>query len=94
LRASVERVKYIVYMISAPLAGLAGLVETAEARMGDPSKVGVNGIRRDRGRYVGGTPSPVGRANVLGTVVGSDHAGDLHELQHSFRLTWSLVLKP
>ncbi len=91
-----ERVKYIVYMISALLAGLAGLVETARLSMGDPSKVGVNAeFDAIAAVVVGGTPFSGGRANVLGTVVG---ALIMQVISTSFNMllipfTWSLVLK-
>ncbi len=91
-----ERVKYIVYMISALLAGLAGLVETARLAMGDPSKVGVNAeFDAIAAVVVGGTPFSGGRAHVLGTVVG---ALIMQAISTSFNMllipfTWSLVLK-
>lgn len=90
------RVKYIVYIISALLAGVAGLVETARLGMGDPSKIGVN-MEFDAlaAVVVGGTPFSGGRANVLGTVVG---ALIMQVISTSFNMllipfTWSLVLK-
>lgn len=91
-----ERVKYIVYMITALLAGLAGLIETARLAMGDPSKVGVNAeFDAIAAVIVGGTPFSGGRANVLGTVVG---ALIMQVISTSFNMllipfTWSLVLK-
>ena len=91
-----ERVKYIVYMISALLAGLAGLVETARLAMGDPSKIGVNAeFDAIAAVVVGGTPFSGGRANVIGTVVG---ALIMQVISTSFNMllipfTWSLVLK-
>ena len=91
-----ERVKYVVYMISALLAGLAGLVETARLAMGDPSKVGVNAeFDAIAAVVVGGTPFSGGRANVIGTVVG---ALIMQVISTSFNMllipfTWSLVLK-
>lgn len=91
-----DRVKYIVYMISALLAGLAGLVETARLSMGDPGKVGVNAeFDAIAAVVVGGTPFSGGRANVLGTVVG---ALIMQVISTSFNMllipfTWSLVLK-
>jgi ribose/xylose/arabinose/galactoside ABC-type transport system permease subunit len=91
-----ERVKYIVYTISALLAGLAGLIETARLSMGDPSKVGVNAeFDAIAAVVVGGTPFSGGRANVLGTVVG---ASIMQAISTSFNMllipfTWSLVLK-
>ena len=91
-----ERVKYIVYMISALLAGVAGLIETARLGMGDPSKVGVNAeFDAIAAVVVGGTPFSGGRANVLGTVVG---ALIMQVISTSFNMllipfTWSLVLK-
>ena len=91
-----EHVKYIVYIISALLAGVAGLVETARLGMGDPSKVGVNAeFDAIAAVVVGGTPFFGGRANVLGTVVG---ALLMQVISTSFNMllipfTWSLVLK-
>jgi ribose/xylose/arabinose/galactoside ABC-type transport system permease subunit len=91
-----ERVKYIVYLISALLAGLAGLIETARLGMGDPSKVGINAeFDAIAAVVVGGTPFSGGRANVLGTVVG---ALLMQVISTSFNMllipfTWSLVLK-
>nr|WP_234711082.1 ABC transporter permease [Nostoc punctiforme] len=91
-----ERVKYIVYIISALLAGFAGLVETARFGMGDPSKVGVNAeFDAIAAVVLGGTPFSGGRANVLGTVVG---ALLMQVISTSFNMllipfTWSLVLK-
>ncbi|OUL21101.1 hypothetical protein BV378_28025 [Nostoc sp. RF31YmG] len=91
-----ERVKSIVYIISALLAGLAGLIETARLAMGDPSKIGVNAeFDAIAAVVVGGTPFSGGRANVLGTVVG---ALIMQVISTSFNMllipfTWSLVLK-
>jgi ribose/xylose/arabinose/galactoside ABC-type transport system permease subunit len=91
-----ERVKYTVYLISALLAGFAGLVETARLGMGDPSKVGINAeFDAIAAVVVGGTPFSGGRANVLGTVVG---ALLMQVISTSFNMllipfTWSLVLK-
>ncbi|BAZ14378.1 inner-membrane translocator [Calothrix sp. NIES-4071] len=92
----VTSVKYIVYIISALLAGLAGLIETARLNMGDPSKVGVNAeFDAIAAVVVGGTPFSGGRANVLGSVVG---AFIMQVISTSFNMllipfTWSLVLK-
>lgn len=92
----VERVKYTVYIISALLAGLAGLVETARLSMGDPGKVGVNAeFDAIAAVVVGGTPFSGGRANVIGTVMG---ALIMQVISTSFNMllipfTWSLVLK-
>jgi ribose/xylose/arabinose/galactoside ABC-type transport system permease subunit len=91
-----ERVKYIVYIISALLAGFAGLIETARLGMGDPSKIGVNAeFDAIAAVVVGGTPFSGGRANILGTVVG---ALLMQVISTSFNMllipfTWSLVLK-
>jgi ribose/xylose/arabinose/galactoside ABC-type transport system permease subunit len=91
-----ERVKSIVYIISALLAGLAGLIETARLAMGDPSKIGVNAeFDAIAAVVVGGTPFSGGRANVLGTVVGGLI---MQVISTSFNMllipfTWSLVLK-
>ncbi|MDZ8187188.1 MAG: ABC transporter permease [Nostoc sp. ChiSLP02] len=91
-----QRVKYIVYLISALLAGIAGLIETARLGMGDPSKVGVNAeFDAIAAVVVGGTPFSGGRANVLGTVAG---ALLMQVISTSFNMllipfTWSLVLK-
>lgn len=91
-----ERVKYIVYVISALLAGFAGLVETARLGMGDPSKIGLNAeFDAIAAVVVGGTPFSGGRANILGTVVG---ALLMQVISTSFNMllipfTWSLVLK-
>lgn len=90
------RVKSIVYMISALLAGLAGLIETARLAIGDPSKIGVNAeFDAIAAVVVGGTPFSGGRANVLGTVVG---VLIMQVISTSFNMllipfTWSLVLK-
>lgn len=91
-----ERVKSIVYIISALLAGLAGLIETARLAIGDASKIGVNAeFDAIAAVVVGGTPFSGGRANVLGTVVG---ALIMQVISTSFNMlsipfTWSLVLK-
>ncbi len=91
-----ERVKYRVYLISALLAGLAGLIETARLGLADPSKVGVNAeFDAIAAVVVGGTPFSGGRANILGTVVGSLL---MQVISTSFNMllipfTWSLVLK-
>ncbi|BAY37395.1 inner-membrane translocator [Nostoc sp. NIES-2111] len=91
-----ERVKYTVYLISALLAGFAGLIETARLGMGDPTKVGINAeFDAIAAVVVGGTPFSGGRANVLGTVVG---ALLMQVISTSFNMllipfTWSLVLK-
>jgi ribose/xylose/arabinose/galactoside ABC-type transport system permease subunit len=89
-------VKYIVYIITALLAGLAGLVETARLAMADPSKVGVNAeFEAIAAVVVGGTPFLWWSRNVLGTVVG---ALIMQVISTSFNMllipfTWSLVLK-
>ena len=91
-----KRVKSIVYIISALLAGLAGLIETARLAIGDPSKIGVNAeFDAIASVVVGGTPFSGGRANVGGTVVG---ALIMQVISTSFNMllipfTWSLVLK-
>ncbi|MEJ1933219.1 ABC transporter permease [Nostoc sp. NIES-2111] len=91
-----ERVKYTVYLISALLAGFAGLIETARLGMGDPTKVGINAeFDAIAAVVIGGTPFSGGRANVLGTVVG---ALLMQVISTSFNMllipfTWSLVLK-
>jgi len=91
-----EKVKYGVYLISALLAGLAGLMETARLGMGDPGKVGVNAeFDAIAAVVVGGTPFSGGRANVMGTVVG---ALLMQVISTSFNMllipfTWATLLK-
>jgi len=89
-----DRVKYIVYMISALLPA-AGLVETARLGMGDPARsVSTRNSTRSRPLLLAARPSPV-VARRARTVVG---ALIMQVISTSFNMllipfTWSLVLK-
>jgi galactofuranose transport system permease protein len=64
--------KIAVYVLSALLAGLAGLIYTAKLGASDASKVG-DGIELDAiaATVVGGTALTGGRATIIGTVIGA-----------------------
>ena len=68
----VMRVKYAVYMISAMLAGLAGLISIAINSASDPANIGRNmELNAIAAVAVGGTSLMGGRATIVGTLVGS-----------------------
>lgn len=92
----VRRTLVTVYVLSALLAGLAGLIEVARLGASDAAKVGLN-IELDAiaATVIGGTALVGGRATVLGTVVG---ALIMQVIATSFNMllvpyAWSLVLK-
>ncbi|GAC1433843.1 MAG: ABC transporter permease [Ktedonobacteraceae bacterium] len=67
-----DRVKRAVYVISAMLAGLAGLIIVAINSSSDASNVGLNGeLDAIAAVAVGGTPFTGGQASVWGTLLGA-----------------------
>jgi ribose/xylose/arabinose/galactoside ABC-type transport system permease subunit len=92
----VQRTLVTVYVVSALLAGLAGLLEASRLGAGDAAKIGLN-IELDAiaAVVVGGTALRGGRATVLGTVIG---ALVMQVIATSFNMllvpyAWSLGLK-
>lgn len=68
----VVRVKYAVYITSAVLAGLAGLISIAINSASDPANIGRNmELNAIAAVAVGGTSLMGGRATVVGTLIGS-----------------------
>jgi len=69
---AVHRTKLIVFVTSALLAGLAGIIETARNASTDAAVIG-SGAELDAiaAVVVGGTPLSGGRSSVLGTVIGA-----------------------
>lgn len=68
----VVRVKYAVYILSAMLAGLAGLISIAINSASDPANVGRNmELNAIAAVAVGGTSLMGGRATVIGTLIGA-----------------------
>jgi ribose/xylose/arabinose/galactoside ABC-type transport system permease subunit len=92
----VSRTIVTVYMASALLAGLAGLIEAARLGASDGAKIGLNmELDAIAAAVVGGTALSGGRATVLGTVVG---ALVMQVIATSFNMllvpyAWSLALK-
>jgi ribose/xylose/arabinose/galactoside ABC-type transport system permease subunit len=92
----VSRTIITVYMASALLAGLAGLIEAARLGASDGAKIGLNmELDAIAAAVVGGTALSGGRATVLGTVVG---ALVMQVIATSFNMllvpyAWSLALK-
>ena len=68
----VRQVKYAVYIISATLAGLAGLISIAINSASDPANIGRNmELNAIAAVAVGGTSLMGGRATIVGTLIGS-----------------------
>ena len=68
----VVRVKYAVYIISALLAGLAGLISISINSASDPANVGENmELNAIAAVAVGGTSLLGGKASVYGTLIGA-----------------------
>lgn len=68
----VVRVKYAVYMISALLAGLAGLISISINSASDPANVGENmELNAIAAVAVGGTSLLGGKASIYGTLIGA-----------------------
>jgi ribose/xylose/arabinose/galactoside ABC-type transport system permease subunit len=68
----VVRVKYAVYITSAVLAGLAGLISIAINSASDPANIGRNmELNAIAAVAVGGTSLMGGRATIIGTLIGS-----------------------
>lgn len=68
----VRRVLVLVYVISALLAAIAGVIATARSGASDPSYVGLGlELSAIAAVVVGGTPLSGGRITVLGTVAGA-----------------------
>jgi ribose/xylose/arabinose/galactoside ABC-type transport system permease subunit len=92
----VHRTKVAVYALSALLAGLAGLIETARLGASDAQKVGLN-IELDAiaATVVGGTPLTGGRATVVGTLVGALIMQVITTgfVMNGISYAWSLVIK-
>ncbi len=92
----VRRTIITVYMLSALLASIAGILEAARLGASDAAKIGLN-IELDAiaAAVVGGTALTGGRATIMGTVVG---ALVMQVIATSFNMllipyAWSLVLK-
>lgn len=68
----VVRVKYAVYVMSAMLAGVAGLISISINSASDPANVGENmELNAIAAVAVGGTSLLGGRATVIGTLIGA-----------------------
>ena len=68
----VTRTLVVVYVVSAVLAGLAGVLETARSGASNPSFVGLLvELSAITAVVVGGTPLTGGRIRILGTVAGA-----------------------
>lgn len=68
----VVRVKYAVYIVSAMLAGLAGLISISINSASDPANVGENmELNAIAAVAVGGTSLLGGKASIYGTLVGA-----------------------
>ena len=67
---NVEKVKTLVFMISAMLCGVAGVLLTAKVRSGDPTCA--NGWEMDTiaGAIIGGTNMMGGEGKLGGTIIG------------------------
>jgi ribose/xylose/arabinose/galactoside ABC-type transport system permease subunit len=92
----VRRTIITVYVVSALLAAIAGILEAARLGASDAAKIGLN-IELDAiaATVVGGTALTGGRATIMGTVVG---ALVMQVIATSFNMllipyAWSLVLK-
>ena len=92
----VHRTKLIVYITSALLAGLAGIIETARNASTDAAVIG-GGAELDAiaAVVVGGTPFSGGRFSVLGTVVGALIMAVISAtiVMHFIPAPWALVVK-
>ena len=92
----VSRTLITVYVASAVLAGLAGLVDAARLGASDAAKIGLNmELDAIAAVVVGGTALSGGRATLLGTVVG---ALIMQVIATSFNMllvpySWSLAFK-
>jgi len=93
---AVHRTKLIVYVTSAVLAGVAGIIETARSASADAANVG-SGMELDAiaAVIVGGTPFSGGRSTVLGTVVGALIMAIIGAtlVMHLVPAAWSPVIK-
>ena len=92
----VRRTLITVFVISAVLAGIAGLLEASRLGASDAAKIGLN-LELDAiaATVVGGTALTGGRATIIGTVIG---ALVMQVIATSFNMllvpyAWSLVLK-
>jgi ribose/xylose/arabinose/galactoside ABC-type transport system permease subunit len=92
----VRRTLITVYVLSALLAGLAGLLEASRLGASDAARIGLN-IELDAiaATVVGGTALTGGRATIMGTVIG---ALVMQVIATSFNMllvpyAWSLAFK-
>ena len=67
----VERVKVLVYTLSAALAGLAGLMQFSRLTVGDPTVAGGAELDVIAAVVIGGGSLAGGEGSVLGTLVGA-----------------------
>ena len=92
----VRRTLILVYVTSAGLAGIAGLIEASRLGASDAAKIGLNmELDAIAAAVVGGTALAGGRATIAGTVVG---ALIMQVIATSFNMllvpySWSLALK-
>lgn len=92
----VRRTLILVYVTSAVLAGIAGLIEASRLGASDAAKIGLNmELDAIAAAVVGGTALAGGRATIAGTVVG---ALIMQVIATSFNMllvpySWSLALK-
>jgi len=93
---AVRRLKLLVYVVCAILAGVAGLLNVAINSAADPAKIGL-GIELDAiaAVAVGGTPLSGGRARIGGTLLGAVAIQLLEYslLAHGVADEWALIAK-
>ena len=93
---AVHRTKMIVFVASALLAGVAGIIETARNASTDAANIG-SGAELDAiaAVVVGGTPLSGGRSSVLGTVIGALIMAVISAtiVMHFIPAPWALVVK-
>jgi len=90
------RVKLVVYVACAVLAGVAGLLNVAINSAADPAKIGL-GIELDAiaAVAVGGAPLSGGRVRIVGTLLGAlaIQLLDYSLLAHGVADEWALIAK-
>ena len=91
-----SRVKIVVYVTCAVLAGVAGLLNVAINSAADPAKIGL-GIELDAiaAVAVGGAPLSGGRVRIVGTLLGAlaIQLLDYSLLAHGVADEWALIAK-
>ena len=91
-----RRVKLVVYIVCAVLAGVAGLLNVAINSAADPAKIGL-GIELDAiaAVAVGGAPLSGGRVRIVGTLLGAlaIQLLDYSLLAHGVADEWALIAK-